>query len=113
MDFDEIIYGMNQVVFSLSRSVRYRAPSQSQIRESIEWSSYVIAAGDDIIDAILCSSTDITDTLRSLRNKYRKASRLAKRVNPGTTTNMFDVYTYVLDDITDYILRLEAKSHGR
>lgn len=113
MDFEELIYGMNQTVFSLARSVRYRMPSPLKREEEIEWSSYVISAGDEIIEAILCSTVDITNTFSSLRNKYEKASRLAKRVNPANATRIFDVYVMVLDEVTNFIFEQEARFNGR
>ena len=113
MDFEELIYGMNQTVFSLARSVRYKVSSPLQREEEIEWSSYVVSAGDEIIDAILCSTVDITNTLRSLRTKYEKASRLAKRVNPANATRIFDVYIIVLDEVANFVFEQEARFNGR
>ena len=112
MDFEELIYGMNQTVFSLARSVRYRMTSPLKREEEIEWSSYVISAGDEIIEAILCSTVDITNTFRSLRTKYEKASRLAKRVNPANATRIFDVYIMVLDEVANFIFEQEAGIDG-
>lgn len=113
MDFEELIFGMNQTIFSMARSVRCRSSSPLRRDEEIEWSSYVVSAGDEIVDAILCSTIDITDTLRSLRNKYEKASRLAKRVNPANATRIFDVYIMVLDEVTNFIFEQEAGFNGR
>ena len=112
MDFEELIFGMNQTIFSMAHSVRYRMPSPLRRDEEIEWSSYVVSAGDEIVDAILCSTVDITNTLRSLRNKYEKASRLAKRVNPANATRIFDVYIMVLDEVTNFIFEQEAGFDG-
>lgn len=112
MDFEELIYGMNRVVFRLSRSVSYKKASVLQRDEFLEWSSYVVTAGDEIIDSILCSAVDITSTIASLRTKYKKASTLAKRINPSNPTLIFDVYIVVLDEIEDYILEQEAKTYG-
>lgn len=113
MDFEELMYGMHQTVLSLARSVWYGAPSPLRRDEAIEWSSYVVSAGDEIIDAILCSTVDITNTLRALRNKYEKASRLAKRVNPANATRVFDVYIIVLDEVANFVLEQEARFDGR
>ena len=109
MDFEEILFGMSQVINRMARSVRYRKASPLQIRDAAEWSSYVITAGDDIIDSILSSDVDIYTTIRALRSKYRKASYVAKRINPALATSIFDVYVYVLDEIDDYIVGLETK----
>lgn len=113
MDFEELIYGLNRVIFSLSRSVSYKRTSALQRDELLEWSSYVVTAGDEIIDSILCSRVDITSTMASLRAKYNKASSLAKRINPSNPTRIFDVYIVVLDEIESYILEQEAKVYGR
>ena len=113
MDFEELIYGMNRAVFRLSRSVSYKKASVLQRDELLEWSSYVVTAGDEIIDAILCSTVDITNTLRLLRTKYEKASRLAKRVNPANATRIFDVYIMVLDEVANFIFEQEARFNGR
>ena len=113
MDFEELIFGMNQTIFSMANSVRYRVPSPLRREEEIEWSSYVISAGDEIIEAILCSTVDITNTFRSLRTKYEKASRLAKRVNPANATRIFDVYIMVLDEVANFIFEQEARFNGR
>lgn len=112
MDFEELIYGMNRVVFRLSRSVSYKKASVLQRDELLEWSSYVVTAGDEIIDSILCSTVDITRTIASLRTKYKKASKLANRMNPSNPTRIFDVYVIVLDEIESYILEQEAKTYG-
>lgn len=109
MDFEEILFGMSQVVNRMARSVRYRKASPLQVRDAVEWSSYVVTAGDDIIDSILSSDVDIYTTIGALRAKYRKASYAAKRINPALTASIFDVYTYVLDEIDDYITGLETK----
>ena len=109
MDFEEILFGMSQVINRMARSVRYRKASPLQIRDAVEWSSYVMAAGDDIIDSILSSNVDIYNTIKALRAKYLKASCVTKRINPALTTSIFDVYTYVLDEIDDYIVGLETK----
>lgn len=109
MDFEEILFGMGQVVTRMARSVRYRKASPLQTRDTVEWSSYVITAGDDIIDSILSSDVDIYETIEALRAKYRKASYVAKRINPAQTASIFDVYVYVLDEIDDYIVGLETK----
>lgn len=112
MDFEELIYGMNRVVFRLSRSVSYKKASVLQRDEILEWSSYVVTAGDEIIDSMLCSTVDITSTIASLRTKYKKASSLAKRMNSANPTRIFDVYIVVLDEIENYILEQEAKTYG-
>lgn len=112
MDFEELIYGMNRAVFRLSRSVSYKKASVLQRDELLEWSSYVVTAGDEIIDSILCSTVDITSTIASLRTKYKKASKLANRMNPSNPTRIFDVYVIVLDEIESYILEQEAKTYG-
>lgn len=109
MDFEEILFGMSQVVNRMARSVRYRKASPLQVRDAVEWSSYVITAGDDIIDSILSSDVDIYATIRMLRTKYCKASCAAKRINPAVTASIFDIYVYVLDGIDDYIAGLETK----
>jgi hypothetical protein len=113
VDFEELIFGMNQTIFSMAHSVRYRISSPLRRDEVIEWSSYVVSAGDEIVDAILCSTVDITDTLRLLRKKYEKASRLAKRVNPANATGIFDVYIMVLDEVANFIFEQEARFNGR
>lgn len=109
MDFEEILFGMSQVVNLMAKSVRYRKASPLQVRDAVEWSSYVLTAGDDIIDSILSSDVDIYDTIKVLRAKYRKASYVTKYINPALTTSIFDVYIYVLDEIDDYIVGLETK----
>lgn len=109
MDFEEILFGMSQVVNRMARSVRYRKASPFQVRDAVEWSSYVVTAGDDIIDSILSSDVDIYETIKVLRAKYRKASYVAKRINPALTACIFDVYVYVLDEIDGYIVGLETK----
>lgn len=109
MDFEEILFGMSQVVNRMASSVRCRKASPVQIRDAVEWSSYVMTAGEDIIDSILSSDVDIYATISVLRAKYHRASCYAKRINPALTASIFDVYTYVLDEIDDYIVGLENK----
>lgn len=109
MDFEEILFGMSQVVNRMARSVRYRKVSPLQVRDAIEWSSYVTTAGDDIIDTILSSDVDIYETIKRLRAKYLTARSAAQRINPTLTASMHDVYLYVLDEIDDYIVGLETK----
>ena len=109
MDFEEILFGMSQVINRMARSVRYRKASPLQVRDAVEWSSYVITAGDDIMDSILSSDVDIYATIRMLRAKYRKASYVTRRINPALTASIFDIYVYVLDEIDEYIAGLETK----
>lgn len=113
MDFEELIYGLNQTVFSLSKSVVHKRTSVLNREEQLEWSSYVVTAGDEIIESILCSTIDITSTLCVLRNKYEKARYLSKKVNPSRSIGIFDVYIVVLDEIASFILEQEAKTDGR
>lgn len=112
MDFEELIYKMDQKIFSLARSVRCNSSSVLDRDERMQWSSYVITAGDDIVDALLCSTVDVTSTLRMLRKKYEKASRLSKRINPMISMSMFDVYVIVLDEIASFMLEQEAMPYG-